>query len=161
VPHAGVLLALAPTSSALTHAYTELKRFSRAGAPRRCDIVIHRRAAKRRPLDAFDSVALTAGRFLGMTLALAGTLPAAPHADPRTRARAGRRAHRAATARRTRCRTQGRQSLTYDTMYTAAGTLDTQARITQFAPLVRPHGAPPRGAPAVRASRSTTSSRPA
>jgi flagellar biosynthesis protein FlhG len=78
VPHAGVLLALAPTSTALTHAYTELKKFARAGTPRRCDVVIHKARNEAAALDAFDSVALTAGRFLGMTLALAGALPGAP-----------------------------------------------------------------------------------
>jgi flagellar biosynthesis protein FlhG len=91
VTHASVLLALAPTSSALTHAYTELKKFARAGAPRRCDIVIHKARSEAAALDAFDSVALTAGRFLGMTLALAGTLPAASHG-----ASAGSARHRAA-----------------------------------------------------------------
>jgi RNA polymerase sigma factor for flagellar operon FliA len=49
----------------------------------------------------------------------------------------GRRAHRAAPHCGPAAHTQGRQSLAYDAMYTAAGTLDTQARITQFAPLVR------------------------
>jgi MinD-like ATPase involved in chromosome partitioning or flagellar assembly len=95
VPHAGVLLALAPTSTALTHAYTELKRFSRAGAPRRWDVVIHKARSEAAALDAFDSVALTAGRFLGMTLALAGTLPAAPHGAGANSAR-GRAAERIA-----------------------------------------------------------------
>jgi flagellar biosynthesis protein FlhG len=72
---AGVLLALAPTSSALTEAYTELKKLSRRGMPRHCEIVVQRAGSEAAALDAFDSVAITAGRFLGMTLALAGTLP--------------------------------------------------------------------------------------
>lgn len=75
-----VLLTLAPTASALTLAYTELKALSRRGIPRRCEIVIHRARSEAAALDAFDSVAITAGRFLGMTLALAGTLPGAPAA---------------------------------------------------------------------------------
>jgi hypothetical protein len=37
--------------------------------------VVHRARSEAAALDAFDSVAITAGRFLGMTLALAGTLP--------------------------------------------------------------------------------------
>jgi len=78
LPDAAVLLALAPTSTALTHAYAELKKLSRRGTPRRCDVVIHRARTEAAALDAFDSVAITAGRFLGMTLALAGTLPDAP-----------------------------------------------------------------------------------
>jgi flagellar biosynthesis protein FlhG len=84
VPGAGALLALAPTSSAVTLAYTELKKLARAGAPRRCEIVVHKARSEAAALDAFDSVAITAGRFLGMTLALAGTMPGAPrpfHAD--------------------------------------------------------------------------------
>ena len=91
LPDAGVLLTLSPTSAALTLAYTELKRLSRKGHPRRCEIVIQNARTEAAAMDAFDSVALTAGRFLGMTLALAGTLPAAPaHAgttdSPRSRA---------------------------------------------------------------------------
>jgi len=82
LPEAGVLLTLAPTSSALTHAYTELKKLARRGMPRRCDIVIQRARNEAAALDAFDSVAITAGRFLGTTLALAGTLPGAPGAVP-------------------------------------------------------------------------------
>jgi len=92
LPEAGVLLALAPTSSALTQAYTELKRLTRQKHPKRCDVAIHRARSETAALDAFDSVALTAGRFLGMTLALAGTMPGGPQrfdADSRTpRARA-------------------------------------------------------------------------
>jgi len=75
---AGVLLALAPTSSALTHAYAGLKQLARQAQPKRCDVAIHRARNEAAALDAFDSVALTAGRFLGMTLALAGTMPGAP-----------------------------------------------------------------------------------
>jgi flagellar biosynthesis protein FlhG len=75
---AGVLLALAPTSSALTHAYAGLKQLARQAQPKRCDVAIHRARSEAAALDAFDSVALTAGRFLGMTLALAGTMPGAP-----------------------------------------------------------------------------------
>jgi len=75
---AGVLLALAPTSSALTHAYTGLKQLARQAQPKRCDVAIHRAGSEAAALDAFDSVALTAGRFLCMTLALAGTMPGAP-----------------------------------------------------------------------------------
>lgn len=78
VPGAGVLLTLAPTSSAVTLAYTELKKLARAGATRRCEIVVHRARSEAAALDAFDSVAITAGRFLGMTLALAGTMPGSP-----------------------------------------------------------------------------------
>jgi flagellar biosynthesis protein FlhG len=77
---AGVLLALAPTSSALTRAYGELKQLARQSQPTRCDVAIHRARSEDAALDAFDSVALTAGRFLGMTLALAGTMPGAPQA---------------------------------------------------------------------------------
>lgn len=78
LPEAGVLLALAPTSSALTQAYAALKKIARQGHPKRCDVAIHRARSEAAALDAFDSVALTAGRFLGMTLALAGTMPGAP-----------------------------------------------------------------------------------
>jgi flagellar biosynthesis protein FlhG len=78
LPEAGVLLALAPTSTALTHAYAGLKQLARQAQPRRCDVAIHRTRSEAAALDAFDSVALTAGRFLGMTLALAGTMPGAP-----------------------------------------------------------------------------------
>ena len=84
VPGAGALLTLAPTSASITLAYTELKKLARAGAPRRCEIVVHKARSEAAALDAFDSVAITAGRFLGMTLALAGTMPGAPrpfHAD--------------------------------------------------------------------------------
>jgi flagellar biosynthesis protein FlhG len=75
---AGVLLALAPTSTALTHAYAGLKQLARQAQPRRCDVAIQRARSEDAALDAFDSVALTAGRFLGMTLALAGTMPGGP-----------------------------------------------------------------------------------
>jgi flagellar biosynthesis protein FlhG len=75
---AGVLLALAPTSAALTQAYVGLKQLARAAHPKRCDVAIHRARSEAAALDAFDSVALTAGRFLGMTLALAGTMPGGP-----------------------------------------------------------------------------------
>ena len=78
LPEAGVLLALAPTTSALTHAYTALKKLARQAQPKRCDVAIQRARSEAAALDAFDSVALTAGRFLGMTLALAGTMPGAP-----------------------------------------------------------------------------------
>jgi MinD-like ATPase involved in chromosome partitioning or flagellar assembly len=89
VPEAGVLVTLAPTQSAITQAYTELKQLARRATPRRCDIVVHRARSEAAALDAFDSVALTAGRFLGMTLALAGTLPTAGrHAAAAQRARA-------------------------------------------------------------------------
>jgi len=96
---AGVLLALAPTATALTQAYTELKKLARQAQPRRCDVAIQRARSEAAALDAFDSVALTAGRFLGMTLALAGTMPGGPQrfdADNQTpRARAvGRIAER-------------------------------------------------------------------
>ena len=77
LPHAGVLLSIAPTGAAVTLAYTELKRLARRGQPKRCDVVIHAARSEAAALDAFDSVAITAGRFLGMTLALAGTLPQA------------------------------------------------------------------------------------
>jgi len=65
----------------------------------RCDVAIQRARSEAAALDAFDSVALTAGRFLGMTLALAGTMPGGPQrfdADSQTpRARAvGRIAER-------------------------------------------------------------------
>ena len=76
-PHAGVLLSNAPTGAAVTLAYTELKKLSRRGHPKRCDVVIQAARSEAAALDAFDSVAITAGRFLGMTLALAGTLPGA------------------------------------------------------------------------------------
>jgi MinD-like ATPase involved in chromosome partitioning or flagellar assembly len=78
VAEAAVLLALSPTSKAVTHAYTALKQLARRTVPGRCDIVVHRARSEAAALDAFDSVALTAGRFLGMSLALAGTLPDAP-----------------------------------------------------------------------------------
>lgn len=87
LPEAGVLLALAPTSTALTQAYTELKKLARQAHPKRCDVAIQRARSEAAALDAFDSVALTAGRFLGMTLALAGTMPGGPQrfdADSRT-----------------------------------------------------------------------------
>lgn len=92
LPEAGVLLALAPTSSALTQAYVELKKLARQAHPKRCDVAIQRARSEAAALDAFDSVALTAGRFLGMTLALAGTMPGAPQrfdadgSTPRARA---------------------------------------------------------------------------
>jgi MinD-like ATPase involved in chromosome partitioning or flagellar assembly len=86
VPEAGVLLCLAPTSTAITQAYTELKRLGRRAMRRRCDIVVHGTRSEAAALDAFDSVALTAGRFLGMSLALAGTLPGgAPDGDDAAR----------------------------------------------------------------------------
>jgi flagellar biosynthesis protein FlhG len=78
LPEAGVLLALAPTTTALTQAYIELKKLARQAQPKRCDVAIHRARSEAAALDAFDSVALTAGRFLGMTLALAGTMPGEP-----------------------------------------------------------------------------------
>ena len=82
VPGAGVVLSLAPSSAALTLAYTELKALARKGHARQCDIVIQHARSEAAALDAFDSVALTAGRFLGMTLALAGTLPGARPGRP-------------------------------------------------------------------------------
>ena len=86
---AGVLLVLAPSSRALTHAYAGLKQLARQAQPKRCDVVIQRARGEAAALDAFDSVALTAGRFLGMTLALAGTMPGAPQRfdDPADTAR--------------------------------------------------------------------------
>jgi hypothetical protein len=77
-PGARVLLALAPTRAALTQAYTALKKLAGRRTRVHCDIVVHRAGSEAAALDAFDSVALTAGRFLGMSLALAGTLPGAP-----------------------------------------------------------------------------------
>jgi len=89
---ANVLLTLAPTATAVTRAYTDLKMLSRRGVPRRCDILVHRARSEAAALDAFDSVAITAGRFLGMSLALAGSLPGAPGrilgSDPRRAAAA-------------------------------------------------------------------------
>jgi flagellar biosynthesis protein FlhG len=102
IPGAGVLLTLAPTSSAITLAYTELKKLARAGSPRRCEIAVHKARSEAAALDAFDSVAITAGRFLGMTLALAGTMPGAPrpfHAEGRdARSRAATRIAQRLTA---------------------------------------------------------------
>jgi flagellar biosynthesis protein FlhG len=94
LPGARMVLALAPTRTAITEAYTALKRL--AGRSRRlhCDIVVHRARTEAAALDAFDSVALTAGRFLGMSLALAGTLPGAPQRAP------GADTHRGAAAAR-------------------------------------------------------------
>jgi MinD-like ATPase involved in chromosome partitioning or flagellar assembly len=92
VADAQVLLALAPTSAAVTQAYTELKTLARGGRARRCELVVHGARTEGAALDAFDSVAITAGRFLGMTLALAGTMPGTPRApghgpqSPRSRA---------------------------------------------------------------------------
>jgi len=77
LPQAGVLLSIAPTAAAITLAYTELKILSRRGQPKRCEVVIQSARNEAAALDAFDSVAITAGRFLGMSLALAGTLPPA------------------------------------------------------------------------------------
>jgi flagellar biosynthesis protein FlhG len=102
VPGAGVLLSLAPTSTAVTLAYTELKKLARVGVPRRCEIVVHKARTEAAALDAFDSVAITAGRFLGMTLALAGTMPGSPrpfHAEPHAaRSRAATRIAQRLTA---------------------------------------------------------------
>jgi hypothetical protein len=80
VADAQVLLALAPTSAAVTQAYTELKTLARGGRARRCELVVHGARTEGAALDAFDSVAITAGRFLGMTLAVAGTMPGTPRA---------------------------------------------------------------------------------
>jgi flagellar biosynthesis protein FlhG len=88
LPHAGVLLSIAPTAAAITLAYTELKALSRRGHPKRCEVVIQGARSEAAALDAFDSVAITAARFLGMSLALAGTLPAAGPAAGTTSARA-------------------------------------------------------------------------
>ncbi|MEP7205411.1 MAG: hypothetical protein ABI920_00620 [Casimicrobiaceae bacterium] len=75
-PDAPMLLAVNPSTQAITNAYGQIKALASAQGRRRFGVVVHAAASAATAQRAFDCIADAARRFLGAELELYGWLPA-------------------------------------------------------------------------------------